>query len=110
MDALAGVAHSGQGALVWVARTRRVIWVVEHRPRTPPGAARSHQAISRKDVGVCRAMKARSSSGNMSMSSVERHIHENNTASLDIPEWYITKSEKEPIRGGLAPHKMAPIT
>ena len=32
----------------------------------------------------------------MSMSYVERHIRSNNTASLDIPEWYITKIEKEP--------------
>src|SRR6266581_676734 len=32
----------------------------------------------------------------MSMSYVERHIRYNNTASLDIPEWYITKIEKEP--------------
>ena len=32
----------------------------------------------------------------MSMSYVERHIRYNNTTSLDIPEWYITKIEKEP--------------
>ncbi len=32
----------------------------------------------------------------MSMSYVEGHIRYNNTASLDIPEWYITKIEKEP--------------
>jgi hypothetical protein len=30
------------------------------------------------------------------MSYVEGHIRYNNTASLDIPEWYITKIEKEP--------------
>ncbi len=33
----------------------------------------------------------------MSMSYVEGHIRYNNTASLDIPEWYITKIEKEPV-------------
>src|SRR5207253_1508649 len=33
----------------------------------------------------------------MSMSYVEGHIRYNNTASLDIPEWYITKIEKEPM-------------
>jgi hypothetical protein len=42
------------------------------------------------------------------MSYVERHIRYNNTVSLDIPEWYVTKIEKEPIRGGSTPHNMAP--
>jgi hypothetical protein len=31
------------------------------------------------------------------MSYVEGHIRQNNTASLDIPEWYITTIEKEPV-------------
>jgi hypothetical protein len=43
------------------------------------------------------------------MSSVERHIRYNNTASLDIPEWYITKIEKEPIHGGFPPDNVAQI-
>ena len=36
----------------------------------------------------------------MSMSYVEGHIRYNNTASRDIPEWYITKIEKEPKLDG----------
>ena len=35
----------------------------------------------------------------MSMSYVEEHIRYNNPTSLDIPEWYITKIEKEPRFG-----------